>query len=121
MTQYDPDALFHASQVELLIPSLSSCPAQPEDPSSSSWWSDAQAAKSRDIAFLGQYRPRVPSQPFTTKNPSNESDERLEYYVGLSVDEPSPGAGDGPSLELKHFLSRLQVGSLVTKLRRVLI
>jgi hypothetical protein len=54
MTTYDQDALFHAAHIELLIPSHSDCPAHPEDPSSSSWWTDAQKAKSRDVAFLGR-------------------------------------------------------------------
>jgi hypothetical protein len=53
LTTMDPEQLFHASQIELLIPSYSSCPAQPEDPSSSSWWTDAQNARTRDTAYLG--------------------------------------------------------------------
>jgi hypothetical protein len=38
-------------------------------------------------------------------------DEKLEYYVGLTVD--SQVIGHEPTLDLKHFLSRLQVNTLV--------
>lgn len=52
----DFESLFHASAIELLVPSFSQCPAYPSDPSSSKlWWTEAQAARSRDTAFLGDY------------------------------------------------------------------
>jgi hypothetical protein len=51
----DFESLVHASAVELLVPSVSQCPTYPSDPSSSrSWWTEAQRAQARDIAFLGE-------------------------------------------------------------------
>lgn len=56
----DFESLFHAAIIDLLVPSLSACPPQPENekeagPSSlRSWWAGVQDAKARDVAFFGQ-------------------------------------------------------------------
>jgi hypothetical protein len=54
-SQYE--ALFHASSVDLVVPEISSLPAQLLSPSTStsvdSWVNELDNVASRDVAFLG--------------------------------------------------------------------
>lgn len=59
------EALFQASSVELHIPEVGQLAEWPADDGQAgidvvrSWWAGTEAARSRDVAFFGQYQTRV--------------------------------------------------------------
>ena len=50
---------------------------------------------------------------FSSRRVADGLDEKLVYYVGMSVDDGSSSESDEVSPELKQFLSHLQVGLLI--------
>lgn len=124
----DYESLFHASEVDLLVPSFSHCPPFPLDPSSSTgWWTEAQSAKARDTAFLGEHATNEQDRTqghhgVLCDGPglgcgADHVDEKLVYYVGMSVDDGSSLESDEVSPELKQFLSHLQASTSIISVR----
>ncbi|ORY34881.1 TRAPP trafficking subunit Trs65-domain-containing protein [Naematelia encephala] len=93
------ESLFHASSIDLLIPSYSSLPPTPAHDASADdierWWEGVERAPRRHTAFL---------------------DEKLFYLLALTVPydafaelSGTPAVGSEPPSKFLHFLSRLQL------------
>ena len=84
------EAIFHATQLELLLPDHSAISAAQSEPDSprhnAAWWADLQQQRSRDVAFF---------------------DERLSYFLALHVPYRALGPGGRHGArgteELKRF------------------
>lgn len=93
------EAIFHATQLELLVPDQSAIESTKSGERlprrDTTWWSELHRHRSRDVAFF---------------------DERLSYFLALHVPHRALGSGSryarsGPPEELKRFLTYLQVCS----------